>query len=271
MSFSDIARGVNISKATCHALLLSLSDAGYVIRLADSRAYVLGPALIGVARAAEQSFPLVPAVRDVLVDLVASTGKACAVTTVVGDSIVFVDYEGEPTGADYLRRGSQVPLVAPMGVLHVAWSSPARLERWLTSDEGSSGVPRAELESLLTEVRARGYTVTPRDAAREQLRHLLALVKQDALSDELHSLIDRSRGPVARDYLLAEMTGRRVPVNTVASPVFAEPGRVAFVMHLQVLEDAVAPTTVKRLAAAVANAAQRATRRIASLSVTAGA
>jgi DNA-binding IclR family transcriptional regulator len=131
--------------------------------------------------------------------------------------------------------------------------------RWLRRDADASPERAAEITNLLTDVRARGFSVSPLDDERKHLRELLALVKQDILSEDLHRLIERTSGPVARDYLWDEIrTRRQVPVSTVSSPVFDAEGRVVFGIHLQVLEPRVSASEITRYASALARTAARA-------------
>jgi DNA-binding IclR family transcriptional regulator len=120
--------------------------------------------------------------------------------------------------------------------------------------------------NLLHEVRARGFSVSPFDEQRRHLRELLALVKKDILSADLHRLIERTSGEVARDFLWDEIRGQKhLPVSTISSPVFDHTGRVVFAMHLQVLEPKVTPSEITHYAAALARTAARASEVVQSV------
>src|SRR6516165_4315853 len=56
-TLTDLVRALKLSRATCHALLTGLVEVGYLYRASDKN-YVLGPALVNIARvAAEHASP----------------------------------------------------------------------------------------------------------------------------------------------------------------------------------------------------------------------
>ena len=54
-TLTDIVRTLKLSRATCHGLLLSLVEAGYLYRTTD-KSYVLGAALLHVGEMAKTHF-----------------------------------------------------------------------------------------------------------------------------------------------------------------------------------------------------------------------
>lgn len=255
LSFTEILREVGLSRATCHAVLVSLNEAGYVIRHGE-RSYVLGPAVAAIGRSAEASFPYVPAIRHLVQDLVAESGHPCALTSVSDDWVIVLDHAGALAGPDHLRRGNQVPFVAPYGTVHAAWSHPTVRNHWLSG----GAIPSAQLKRLLSQVQQRGFSVSPFDEARRHLRELLALIKKDVLSQDLRRLVERASGPVSRDYLDGEMDmARSLAVSSVSCPVFDENQRVTFAIHLEILEDKVSRDDLVAYARAIRHTAANAT------------
>ena len=61
--WSLLARHADVSQATCHAILATLVDAGYVVRDPSSKSYSLGPAFLGLGDAAARAFPEVRVAR----------------------------------------------------------------------------------------------------------------------------------------------------------------------------------------------------------------
>ncbi|QVI19887.1 helix-turn-helix domain-containing protein [Nocardia tengchongensis] len=71
-SLSELARAAEITTATCHAILVSLVEAGWVTR--TDLTYGLGPAMLAIGRAARpgirwpgrphRSWPVLPPRRD---------------------------------------------------------------------------------------------------------------------------------------------------------------------------------------------------------------
>ncbi|MFT5222859.1 MAG: DNA-binding IclR family transcriptional regulator, partial [Glaciecola sp.] len=56
-TLSELARDLELNKATAHAMLATLVDEQYVMRDPDTLAYSLGPALIAVGTAARATYP----------------------------------------------------------------------------------------------------------------------------------------------------------------------------------------------------------------------
>ena len=56
-TLSELARDLDLNKATAHALLATLVDVGYLVRHDDDKSYALGPALIALGNAALASSP----------------------------------------------------------------------------------------------------------------------------------------------------------------------------------------------------------------------
>ena len=56
-SLADLVKHLDITKATCHVVLGTLAESGYVVRDPVLRTYGLGPALITLGAAAQVSVP----------------------------------------------------------------------------------------------------------------------------------------------------------------------------------------------------------------------
>jgi DNA-binding IclR family transcriptional regulator len=271
MTFTDISRRLDLSRATCHALLASLTDAGYIMRNAD-KTYLLGPSLIAIGRSAERSYPYVPAVREVVATLVEKTDRSCVLIVTDGTTLTVLDYEGESPRGEHAPHGNRVPFAAPFGVVLAAWSGESMLERWV--DRGAEmGAGRFERSAqLLYEVRERGYSASPLDPERRQLWELFELAQKDLVSDELRRMISRSNGPIGHDYLWEELEGRdHVAVSSISSPVFAASGRAAFAIHLEILDEHLPFVEFERLAAEVVATAERASAIVTEVTRTGGA
>lgn len=55
LTLSEIARHLAVTPATCHPMLVSLAELGWLVRHPVRRTYRLGPALIAVGRAAARA------------------------------------------------------------------------------------------------------------------------------------------------------------------------------------------------------------------------
>src|SRR5579862_1386791 len=54
-TLTDVIKALKLSRATCHALLTGLVEAGYLYRSSD-KSYVLGPALAAIGRNANMHY-----------------------------------------------------------------------------------------------------------------------------------------------------------------------------------------------------------------------
>lgn len=152
-TLSEISAALNINLASTHALLNTLEGAGYVIRHPRLRTYSLGASVVALGNAALQSHPAIACANDEAQRLSAELGLSVAVTADAGDDIVFLGRRGEHRPRDVeAYAGQRIPLSPPVGAVFVAWGDP---EAWL-----AKAADRAEMESVLDEVRSRGWAAS---------------------------------------------------------------------------------------------------------------
>jgi len=265
LTAAELAREVDITRTTCHSLLMTLADAGYLVRDPRSKAYTLGPALIGLGRAARRSFPSIQLARGELERLHRRTGMASTATAVVGGDIIVIDRVGEEDDVAATRRGQRTPLAAPFGALHVAWSGREEVASWVDrTTEELTDQRYAEYDRLLAAIRRQRYTVSPLDEAGILLRGRLLELAADVASDDLRTMaLALASALRSRDYLPDELApGRQVGVDTVAAPVFDAGARPDFVVALQVQRDQVSTDEVAALASDLLDATRRMTRLV---------
>ena len=152
-TLSEISAALRINLASTHALLNTLEGAGYVIRHPRLRTYSLGASVVALGNAALQSHPAIACANDEAQRLSAELGLSVAVTADAGDDIVFLGRRGEHRPRDVeAYAGQRIPLSPPVGAVFVAWGDP---EAWL-----AKAADRAEMESVLDEVRSRGWAAS---------------------------------------------------------------------------------------------------------------
>jgi len=256
---------VDITRTTCHSLLMTLADAGYLVRDPRSKTYTLGPGLIALGQAAQRSFPSIQLARGELERLHRRTGMASTATAVVGGDIIVIDRVGEEDDVAATRRGQRTPLAAPFGALHVAWSGREEVASWVDrTTEELTDQRYAEYDRLLAAIRRQRYTVSPLDEAGILLRGRLLELAADVASDDLRTMaLALASALRSRDYLPDELApGRQVGVDTVAAPVFDAGARPDFVVALQVQRDQVSTDEVAALASDLLDATRRMTRLV---------
>lgn len=86
-TLTQIVKSLRLSRATCHALLVGLVEGGYLYRNAD-KSYVLGPALLSLARTAQAHFSPLDVARQELRMLADELDVVAAALFVDRDEVV---------------------------------------------------------------------------------------------------------------------------------------------------------------------------------------
>jgi DNA-binding IclR family transcriptional regulator len=262
-TLSELSTALDVNAASLSALLLALSDAGYVSRHPRRKTYTLGPAGVALGHAAARQYPVIDAAGPEMREL-ANLGKQCVGTVATAGEILFVAIEGHP-GAKTREAwvGQRIPMVPPFGQVFVAWSSKAEIDRWLgTMGHGvQESLLRQRLLASLERVRDDGYVVGLANDPVEEVIALideLTVVDRDDLRQRLWEAIPR-QGPA----YVAEgiQPDRAYDVANLAVPVFDAEGSVAFAMTLTGLSGVRGDRLHEIIEIALA-AARRVTRRI---------
>jgi DNA-binding IclR family transcriptional regulator len=238
-SISEIARRLQLHKATCYPMIGALADSGWLDRDPVTKLYRLGPALIAVGEAAGRSVPATAWARPAMLELSERFGVTCAAfARTAGDGAT-----EQATLADQvwdvrstvppLRIGQRIPLRAPFGAAFVAWADEHTVDAWTA---GTDEQHRRRYTHALAAIRDRGFAVELRTAPEERLRAdfpgqnvpddgvapTVAAVEQlvDELADEPEFLPLRFE------------PGRAYAVSTLNAPVFDRTGGVCLGLTL---------------------------------------
>src|SRR4051794_31950653 len=121
LSVSELARDLELPRATCHAVLLGLAERGYVRRDADLR-FSLGPSCIVLGDAAQQVIPALRSAAEHAESLARSLAAFAAVSIRDGDETrVARTFDHGPALSLRARLGEAIPLIPPFGASIVAW------------------------------------------------------------------------------------------------------------------------------------------------------
>jgi DNA-binding IclR family transcriptional regulator len=259
LRFAEIARTASVSQATCHAILASLTDAGYVAREESTKTYSLGPALVPLAAGASRTLRVGQIIRPALDALATRTGLACSVAEGVGDTITVVAVAAPPGVDPVVRIGASLPIAPPYGAIHVAWSESAAIDAWIARATNPALTP-ARLRAVVDDHRHSRVAVAPYTPAREGVRAALAELASDQHAGELRTRTLELLATIDRlDYTSEELTGTdTLPVHTITAPVFdpndaprlprgAWGSRVAFAVGVQVADAALPMPRLREL------------------------
>lgn len=262
-TLSELSVVLDVNGASLSALLLALSDAGYVTRHERRKTYTLGPAGVALGHAAALQYPAIEAAAAEMREL-ANLGNECVGTVATSGEILFVAIEGHP-GAKSREAwvGQRIPMVPPFGQVFVAWSSKAEIDRWLgvSGKDESAAVLRERILGSLDRVREDGYVV---GLANEPAEEVIALVDELTVQDRevirrrLLEAIPRQ----GADYVAGGIRPDEFyDVANLAVPVFDAEGAVTFAMTLTGLT-AIRGARLLEIAEIALGAARRVTRRI---------
>lgn len=235
-SLSELARRLDLNKATCHALLMTLTEAGYLLRHPTRMTYMLGPALVAIGGAAQGQFQAVDFAREEMRALAEETSLECIASTVVGDEIVILSRSGAslPFGAS-VALGQRLPLVPPLGSVFMAWAAPEDIDGWLQRQHSWASEEQLDrYQAALTAVRRRGYAVSLSADARLQVGQALASLGDEGRTQPVRGMLERLLDELSReDYFLIEVEpGAEYRVNTMGAPVFGPTGSVELGLFL---------------------------------------
>lgn len=224
-TLSELSDRLQVNGASLHALLGTLTDAGYVRRHPRRRTYTLGPAVVALGSAALECHPVIDVARDAAKELAGETGLEVAVTAVAGNHVVFLARAGHSARGMPVYVGQQVPFAAPLGPVFVAWGDAGP---WLAGSARPD-----ELRGVLDGVRRRGYAVAVEADARRALAEALSGMAGDPVrsgSDGVAAALSRL---AHETYQLQELDlDRAYDVSMVSAPVFGAAGEVALALTL---------------------------------------
>ena len=233
-TLSEIARRLHLSKATAHAMLNALVDAGYLLRHPTRMTYSLGPALIALGAAAQGQSPALDFAREEMRSLSDELGLECLATAAVGGDMVILARSGAPrTISTTLQLGQRLPLVPPLGSVFMAWATTDEIDEWLQRGDDAD-VER--YHPALLSVRERGYAVGLEADPRATLGKALAQLAEDtrAPGKRVRSVVEQLLEELRHEeYILTDLdSDATYLVNHVVAPVFGPDGRVELALSL---------------------------------------
>ena len=220
-TLTDLVRSLRLSRATAHAFLTTLADAGYLYRASD-KSYVLGPALAAIGQVATTHFSPLQIAQPEMRRLADEFDVVCsAIFRERGDIVVRERATSHSNLGFTLPRGGRLPLRPPFGGIFFASSGVSAVDAWLAQLRPPAAPgQRDEMLAGIEFVKEHGYQFTVRTPHEQP----------EEMSSEwlfLESMEDR---PIL---LLSELDpARRYPLSSVTAPVFSPEGGVAFVLAL---------------------------------------
>ncbi|MEP1472224.1 MAG: helix-turn-helix domain-containing protein [Halieaceae bacterium] len=224
---TEMTRRLNLNKATCHAILTTMANYGFLVQHPKTKAYRLGPSIIAAGNAAFAQFPVLEYARPELESLQSDLDIGFAVTARSKLHLVLLALYGSATPLiDSFQLGLRLPNTAPLAACFTAFSPAKQLEDWLTRAHESRGGYNEKLDQKLRVsvigIRARGYEVALKTRAEEELTRELARIHESWSLSELEEAANNYQRDLCEEqYHLDRIDPKaRYQVSTISVPVF---------------------------------------------------
>lgn len=261
LTLSEIAAATEMSKATCLGVVNELTNAGYLMRLDDKR-YQLGPALLGVAAAAQRGNALVALARPYIQQLAATLGVASTVSAVVDGQITILARAGDERIATGVRVGGRYPFAPPAGVMFVAWDPDEVVDAWLAKEPLAPLTPDPNgLREVVAASRRRGYLMEALHDVNQELYALLGEMFAGEVPDRYAEAITRLMNPIlAHQYVVSDpKPGDVFGVSELCAPVYGADSRPELLIGMFLMRADVGYDELQRCAGALLDATRELT------------
>jgi DNA-binding IclR family transcriptional regulator len=237
LRFSDIARELDLTQATAHAILKTLCDRGWAHRDPVGKTFTLGPALAVVAARTDTVRPLAHAARSAALRLSKQVGYAGSVVERFGDSLVVTSFQGQTATQPSGIPGDRIPYAPPFGVAFAAWDADEERRAWIRRGAGDSADRAERLERVLEHTRERGFDVDWTTPALAQAVNVVGTLDGNEMPTSVRQILDQLLVEFTTiGFLSDDNPGRRKqPVVTISAPVFDRHQRVALMVALHPL------------------------------------
>lgn len=176
-TLTQIVKSLRLSRATCHALLVGLVEAGYLYRRPD-KSYVLGPALISLAVNAQQHFSPLAVARQEMRMLADELDVVAGALFPEGDELVVRERAASLTHLGWVIPAGQRYALYPWGSFMLMPLGDGELDETLNKIAPPiSADARADMHRQMEFARRYGFVVgvypegmTPRNDAQTSWR-----------------------------------------------------------------------------------------------------
>jgi DNA-binding IclR family transcriptional regulator len=249
-SLAEIARQLEMSKASAHRLLVTMADADFLARNDKYKTYSLGMGLLAVGQAALQKYPGLDLARSEMAKLSAELNVQCSATGVIGGDLLVLAREGTPQSHEGLNRvGERRLMIPPMGTCHIAWGEESIVAPYLAlAAQYMSKDSYAWLHESLGLIRRRGYAVSSFGSATRKLRQATVVPVGRKREGPHWTMIGELMGELTRDEIqlasASDVDG--AGIGRIVAPVFSSNGTVIFQLVLSGLPGSLTSRKLER-------------------------
>ena len=236
MRFSDVVRELDLSQATAHSILKTLSDRGWARRDPVTKQFALGPVLTLMAAHLDVTRPMAATARDAVQRLADVTGMPASVLERTGEELVITAFENGKSSSITAIPNQRIPYTPPFGIAFAAWDAADEQEAWIARGAAGDACLQERLRALLTHTRERGYDVDWMTPALSQAAKALGTLSGDAIPHNLRSVIDQLRVEFASANSMPDDSTRGAhPVASISAPVLDADNHIALLLAIHPL------------------------------------
>ena len=215
-TLAEICRSLNISRATGHAILTTLTAHDWVTRDPANAEYAWGPAMASLTKPASSLV-----YRAELQALATDTGTQVSLTRREGRTMVIVETVGECLTGPRISPGLRTPLVAPFGRDYIAGTSTEAQNAWLEAIGQPDPGLRRRMTAVLKEIRQRGFVVERLTKEYVRVYTALRALSSDGEIDMITTQLARAFADLTTiDVLPDEMnTTAGHSIATISAPI----------------------------------------------------
>lgn len=263
-SLAEITAHLSLSKATLYPMLNELVNVGWLIRDPRTKRYRLGPRLVSVGEAAEESSDILDIARVHALELAQSVDATCMLVTDGPQGAVVVDIvtgsaqaraRGNGGSAIGLKLGDTISTQPPLASVIAAWGDDETRSSWLSS---AAAEDRSHLEHCLVVARERGFAVEEYGPSPTALGELVHATIGRAHGSDRARLLQRGISAAGELRLVGEVDeGADYHPISINAPILDPSGHVAHILLVTDLELPVSGRTVSAVGEAVAATTRR--------------
>ncbi len=265
---TEMTRRLSLNKATCHAILTTMSSYGFLVQHPKTKAYRLGPSIIAAGNAAFAQFPVLEYARPELEGLENELDVGFAVTGRSKAHVVLLALYGSANSLiDQFQLGLRLPNTAPIGACFTAWSPARHLEQWLAQAHEARGGYNEKLDQRLRmsviSIRARGYEIVLKTRAEQELHNNLNKIQSAWNLKELEAMTRHYQTSLCDEYVHLDRFNPRAKykVSAINVPVFAYKKMPALCFAAGSFQQPVSGAEIEHIAERMRSAAERVTEK----------
>jgi DNA-binding IclR family transcriptional regulator len=230
-TLAEIARQLGLSNGSAHRVLITMAESRFLSRNEKHKTYSLGIALVALGRAALEKHRGIEIARKEIAQLALELNAQCSVTAIADGELLLVAKEGAPQSHAGLHQvGERTPLILPIAIGHLAWSSDQAIESYLAETAPSlSKALRKHTFAAISAIRRRGYAMAANGPAMRGLRQSMTSPNGYVRNDAYWTALRHAIGSMSENELQLLSVPSKPPTGLryIAAPVFSPDGSVS--------------------------------------------